>query len=237
VPVFFRPWDSLLASKSRVRLLRVLLGVSRPLSGREAARLANTSLPIAQRALHQLVAAGVVLREEAAAQHLYRSNDESVLVREGLRPLFAAEEERVRATLGELVRILDAKSNGLDTRASSVYLFGSAARGDDVPGSDFDLLVITDDADVEGVHDLLSTHAPDLLRRFGVALSPIVIGVASARRQLADPHSVVRAAMDEGRHIHGPSLEEIADGDAGAQKAGRPAASGEVPEGGLGTAR
>lgn len=218
--MFFTPWDSLLGSRSRVRLLRVLLGVARPLSGREAARLARTSLAISQRALQQLVSAGVVLREEAAAQHLFRANDENLLVRDGLRPLFAAEDERVRATLEEIVRTLDAKRNGLDMRVHSAYLFGSAARGDDVPGSDFDLLVVTGDADAETVHDLLSARAPDLRRRFGIALSPVVLGETSARRQAADPRSVVRAAMDEGRHIHGRPLEEIGDGDAGAQKTG-----------------
>lgn len=77
--MFFAPWEELLGSPARVRLLRTLLGAGRGLSGREAARLARTSLPIAQRALATLVAAGVVLREEASAQHLYRINGESLL--------------------------------------------------------------------------------------------------------------------------------------------------------------
>lgn len=218
--MFFRPWDSLLGSRSRVRLLRVLLGAGRPLSGREAARLASTSLPLAQRALAQLTAAGVVLREEAAAQHLYRPNDEHLLVRDGLRPLFAAEDERVRATFDAIEHVLGGKRNSMDSGALSAYLFGSAARGDDSPGSDFDLLVVAPDPpSADELHDLLSSRAAELRRRFGIVLSPVVIDAEAARRQSSDERGVVRAALREGRHVHGVPLEEIVDGDAGEEKA------------------
>ncbi len=218
--MFFSPWDFLLGSRSRVRLLRVLLGAGRPLSGREAARLASTSLPLAQRALAQLVAAGVILREEAAAQHLYRANDEHLLVRDGLRPLFAAEDERVRATFDAVEHVVGDKGDGVDSGALSAYLFGSAARGDDAPGSDFDLLVVAADGpSADALHDRLSSRAAELRRRLGIMLSPVVIDVAAARRQSSDERGVVRAALREGRRIHGVPLEEIVDGDAGEEKA------------------
>lgn len=218
--MFFAPWDSLLASTGRVRILRTLHGAGRSLSGREAGRLARMSLPVAQRALARLTAAGVVLREKAPAQHLYRLNRAHLLVAEGLLPLFAAEERRVRATFGAVVLALRHESDVLDISVRSVYLFGSAARGDDRAESDFDVLVVAADAaSAERAHDRLAAAAPGLRERFGVAVSPVAIDVARARSLARDASSVVSAALREGRRIHGEELDAIVDRDAGEEEA------------------
>lgn len=219
--MFFAPWDTLLASSGRVRILRTLHGAGRALSGREAARLARMSLPVAQRALARLTAAGVVLREEASAQHLYRLNRAHLLVSEGLVPLFAAEERRVHATFDAIVRAVCHEMDALDDAVRSVYLFGSAARGDDRVESDFDVLVVARDAEsAERAHDRLAAAAPGLRERFGVVLSPVAVDAARARELARDASSVVSAALREGRRIHGEELEAIVDGHAGEEKAG-----------------
>lgn len=210
--MFFHPLDNVLSSPVRVRVLRALIGLTRPVSGREASRLARTSLPLTQRTLADLVAMGILLLEETPAQHLYRINRESMLVRNGLVPLFEVEEERSRAVFEELRHLLtEALEDG--GGVETAILFGSAARGDDAPGSDFDLLVVTREAEsAERVHDVLSARAPDLRTRLGISLSPVVLDREAVRRQAGVGASLIQDVLRDGRRICGRPLEEIVHG-------------------------
>jgi predicted nucleotidyltransferase len=208
--MLFAPLDGILSSGVRVRALRVLADAHQPLSGREIARQAHASRAMTQRGLGELTQLGVVLMEETSAQHLYRLNEKHHLVRDGLLPLFRAERQRADELFAELRRILLDEAGATDGRVLTAYLFGSAARGDDVPGSDLDVLVITSDArDAEAVHDTLSARAPALRAYFGVVLSPVVLDVATARRQAGSTDSFLRDAGREGRRIYGRPLEEL----------------------------
>jgi predicted nucleotidyltransferase len=211
--MFFHPLDSVLSSSVRVRVLRALIGLTRPVSGREAARLAGTSLPMTQRTLAEFVELGVLLLEETPAQHLYRINRDNLLVREGLVPLFEAEERRSRAIFEELRRVLTESPEAKDATVETAIVFGSAARGDDAPGSDFDLLVVTrDPAGAERVHDLLSARAPGLRTRFGLTLSPVVLDREVVRREAGDGAGLIQDVLRDGRRICGRTLEEIVHG-------------------------
>jgi predicted nucleotidyltransferase len=208
--MLFAPLDSILSSGVRVRALRVLADAPQPLSGREIARQAHASRAMTQRGLGELTQLGVVLMEETSAQHLYRLNENHHLVRDGLLPLFRAERQRAEEIFAELRRILLDEAGAADGCVLTAYLFGSAARGDDVPGSDLDVLVITPDArDAEAVHDILSARAPALRTYFGVVLSPMVVDLSTARRQAGSTDSFLRNAIREGRRIYGKPLEEL----------------------------
>lgn len=184
------------------------------MSGREVARLAHAGKSMTQRVLGELTELGVVLMEQTPAQHLYRLNEEHQMVRDGLLPLFRAERQRTTDLFAELKRVLWEERGPSDERILSAYLFGSAARGDDTPGSDLDLLVVTPDPrTAEAVHDTLSAHAPGLRTRFGVVLSPVVLDDATARRQAAGGDSFLQDAAREGRRICGAPLEDILNGD------------------------
>lgn len=210
--MFFHPLDSILSSSVRVRVLRSLIGLTRPVSGREAARHAGTSLPMTQRTLAEFVELGVLLLEETPAQHLYRVNRDNLLVTEGLIPLFAAEERRWREVFDELRRVLTESPEAKDVVETAI-IFGSAARGDDAPGSDFDLLVVTrDPASAERVHDLLSARDPDLRARFGLSLSPVVLDRDAVRREAGDGAGLIQHVLRDGRRICGRPLEEIVNG-------------------------
>ncbi|HEY7767030.1 nucleotidyltransferase domain-containing protein [Longimicrobium sp.] len=208
--MFFAPLNGILSSGVRVRALRVLADAHQALSGREIARQAHASRAMTQRGLGELAQLGVVLMEETPAQHLYRLNENHHLVRDGLLPLFRAERKRADELFQELRRILLDEAGVADGRVLAAYLFGSAARGDDVPGSDLDVLVITPDARAaEAVHDTLSARAPALRTYFGVVLSPVVLDLATAREQAGSTDSFLRDAIRDGRRIYGKALEEL----------------------------
>jgi predicted nucleotidyltransferase len=153
VSTFLSPLDHVLTSRGKVRLLRALMPLSRPVSGREAAKLARLSQTPALRALDDMVALGVLRRAETSSQHLYEVNRKHQLVREGLEPLFRAERERIGRVLEELRMVLADDAD----RIASAVIFGSAARSQDRPGSDFDVLVLVrEPSDVEQVHDRIA---------------------------------------------------------------------------------
>jgi predicted nucleotidyltransferase len=115
-------------------VLIVLAGTTRPLTGREVARLARRGTPPAiAAALNRLVRQGLVQREEIGGAFLHTLNRDhlatpAVLTLAGLRTELI---ERLRAAVGEW-----------DIQPVSAALFGSAARGDGGVDSDIDLLVV-----------------------------------------------------------------------------------------------
>jgi predicted nucleotidyltransferase len=202
------PLDATLSSRSKVRLLRVLLTSSQPLSGREAARLARVARVPAARSLDDLVALGVLNRETTVAQHLYTVNRDSFLVRSGLEALYRAERERVDAIFGWLRSALEQPE--LKDGIEAAWIFGSSARGEDTSASDLDLLVVVRDAqDEDRVHTSLSERAAELEKRFGLSLSPVVLTAERVRSMHASGHGLVHDVLRDGRSVLGRDLARI----------------------------
>jgi predicted nucleotidyltransferase len=206
--MLLRPLDAVLGSHSKVALLRVLLRTASPVSAREAARLAGLAHSGALRALNDLVQLGVVDRSETPGQHLYVANPENELVSRGLVQLFAFERERVARVFRSIRDLL--ASDLANEHVRSVVVFGSAARGDDAPGSDLDVLVLTrGEAEVERVHRQLADATPELRRRYGLTLSPLVMSVAQLAKQAAAGDKLAEAVVREGRQIAGTPVEQL----------------------------
>lgn len=206
--ILFHPLDAILASRSKVRLLRVLLPLDDAVSAREAARLAGTPVAPSLRALSDLVALGVLFRVRLRGQHLYTVNRESPLVRDGLTPLFEREAARVTAVFAQLREAL-----GPELAAGAVLtlaIYGSAARGDDRPESDLDVLVVTRSAeDVPGTHEALSRSAAVLDREFGLDLAPMVISSQQLNQQAEAGDPVVVEMQKDARVVAGLPLDQF----------------------------
>lgn len=203
---FLSPLDHVLTNRGKVRLLRALMPLSRPVSGREAAKLARLSQTPALRALDDLVTLGVLRRTETPSQHLYQVNRTHQLVREGLEPLFRAERERIGGVLDALRTLLGHDAN----RIASAAVFGSAARGQDRPGSDFDVLVVAkDDSDVEPLHSRLADSIPRMEAEFGLDLSPVVLPLTKFREMHGKGDSLVADVLRDARLITGERPEAL----------------------------
>ena len=112
-----------------------LAGTTRPLSGREVAKLSGASTNGAWRALQRLVEHGLVTVEEVGngAALIYTLNRRHV----------AADAVLLLADLR--ARLITRLTDELDTwpvPPAHAYLFGSAARGDGDSRSDIDLLLV-----------------------------------------------------------------------------------------------
>lgn len=200
------PMDGILGSRTKVKLLRALMPLSRPVSLREAARLAGTSAAGALGAMEHLTAMGVTERREASGQHLYTVNRDSYLFGV-LSGLFAAEDARRQA-------LFQALRDALGPMAKAAAVFGSRARGDDRPDSDLDLLVvIEDESGEEGVWEHLVELQPKVQREFGLRLSPVVLGLERLRERAREGDPFVEAVAAEGIPIIKPTIQKLIHGE------------------------
>lgn len=206
--MLLQPLDAVLTSRSKMRLLRVLVSAGEPLSGREAARLARVSHLPASRSLDELVALGVLHRQTTASQHLYTLNPQSFLMRQGLEPLYRTERERVERVFDCLRSMLRRAPDAEQVKGA--WIFGSAARGQDTPESDLDLLVVVkDEPGGHQLHAHLAAQGPEMEREFGLRLSPVVLTRERLRAMHADEHPLVRDVLREGRRVTGEDLEKL----------------------------
>jgi predicted nucleotidyltransferase len=115
-------------------VLAVLAGTTRPLSGREVARLVRRGSPSGVRkTLQRLVDQGTVLVEQVGRTQLFSFNRAH---------LAAPAVESLVDLRGELVRRLSDSIRGWRLPARHVSMFGSAARGDGDVRSDVDLFIV-----------------------------------------------------------------------------------------------
>lgn len=128
-----RPWG-LIRSEIDIEVLLVLRRTTRPLTGREVARLARTgSQPTINAALRRLARLGLVGVEEAGNAYLYTFNREHLGAPavEALAGIRAGLERRLRDEIADW-----------EVAPAHASMFGSAARGDGDTRSDIDLFVV-----------------------------------------------------------------------------------------------
>lgn len=201
-----RPLDTVLAAPSHLAILRALRGLAVGVTGRDVGRMAGLSPKAAHDALARLERAGLVRRLFAGRSHLFRLNRDHYLARNCLLPLLEAERGYRHALVGTL-------RGTLGRIVLSSVLFGSAARGEDGPESDIDLLVVVADASrKERAAAALSRLSDGVQRSLGLRLSPLVLTKAELLRDYGRDHPLIRNVLAEGAGILGRDLHEILHG-------------------------
>jgi len=128
-----RPW-AVIRSPIDMEVLLVLHRTTRPLTGRDVARLVRAgSQPAVNTALRRLAEEGLVRAEEAGNAYLYTFNREH---------LGAHAVELLASIRTELERRLRAEVTDWEISPAHVSIFGSAARGDGDTRSDIDIFVV-----------------------------------------------------------------------------------------------
>jgi predicted nucleotidyltransferase len=104
---------------------------------------------------------------------------------------FGSEQRTLSALVERLVAAFDPEA---------IYLFGSRARGDATPHSDFDLMVITSSDDDEAEFDLAKAYAP--VQGLGIACEIIPCSRRAFKREKRTPTGICRTVAEEGRLIY-----------------------------------
>ena len=206
-PVIASALNHILGTSAKVDLLRVLMQLDTPTSGREAERLARVAHMSAIKALGELTAVGVLNLTRTAATHLYQINRDHDLV-PPLEALFKAEADRLaalreeaRSALGEL---------DLEEKVTSVVIYGSAARGETRPDSDLDLLVVVENkADVSAARELPGVLSDRLRTRYGARPSVLVLSASAARERYENGDPLLQNIATDGRTLIGTPIQEV----------------------------
>jgi len=166
--------ESILGSRSRVRVLRVLHGVQIPLNAAQIAARTRLSQAAAGTVLRELSEMGLVRSTSAGRAWVHTLVRDNVYVERMVTPVFTAETSIPDVLLLELDALFG-------DEAVSVLLFGSYARGDQIAASDIDVVVVA--RDVPGkqrIEALVDASGPQVRRRYGAGLSVIVYDLDEA---------------------------------------------------------
>lgn len=193
MPPTVRDLDYILGSRLKVRVLRSLIDLQKPVSGRHAGRLASVSQK-ATAALDELTKLGIINKTESTGQNLYSVNREHYLA-EPLSVLFRTEEKK-------LAHIQDRLGQALASRPGVLVgaIFGSVARGTASPDSDLDVLVVIDSPRIsDDVRDALIEQGDKLNVSYGSRISPVVFTADEWRKLLTLDDPLARSASSEAR--------------------------------------
>ncbi len=191
-------------SRHEERILRSLLRVEAPLSGRAIARTTGLSQATAQRALTRLRESGLVLADQAPPSLLYRANAEHLAI-PALLALLRLDEQ-LHARLGEHVA-------GWPVQPVSVVVHGSVPRRQATVASDLDVLVVRPEAiapDAETWQQQLSDLADRVRVWTGRRASIVEMSVDEAAEGMADREPFLVEAARDGWLIAGQALSELA---------------------------
>jgi predicted nucleotidyltransferase len=161
------------------------------MSGRAVARQAGINHQACAVALRRLEGLGLVIRAGSGHTQLVRLNFEHYLLKSLMLPLLRKERQLLADVRREIAKTFKDK-------ALAVTLFGSVARGQDVEGSDLDLIILTESADKKRMIAQAARYSAEFKQRFGLRLSPIVMTPAEASAKARNSQALVKNILDEG---------------------------------------
>jgi predicted nucleotidyltransferase/biotin operon repressor len=189
---FHKPLTDILGSRIKVDILRLLSRTRSEHTGREIASIIGCSHNAARYALEDLERSGLVIHRQAGRANLYSLDGDNVVVADILSPAFLVEDSLIK-------QIANVVSRSMGTDLSSIYLFGSVARGEEDEGSDIDIVVVLKDgADPADKEEAIADASIEVVRRFGNKLSPLVVTESEFERKRRTRKGVWRDIATEG---------------------------------------
>ncbi|WP_373059859.1 helix-turn-helix domain-containing protein [Gemmatimonas sp.] len=202
---FRHPFDALHGTPGNVRILRALATHGRPMATSELATRTGLNASGMRRSLTALANTGLVAHFGSARSIVYQLNATHPLAA-SLVGLYVAEAARVDRVLSDL----RASAFELTVAPIAVWLYGSAARGDDGPLSDLDVAIIVEhEADVAPMVEAMRQRMEPTEARECVSTSLIGLSARDvARLESGDPWWLTVRA--DAIPLLGPSPETLA---------------------------
>ncbi|MDF2753519.1 MAG: polymerase beta domain protein region [Gaiellaceae bacterium] len=201
-----RPWAPI-RSPIDMEVLRVLRGTTRPLTGREVARLVRAgSQPTVNASLRRLSDEGLVHVEEAGNAYLYTFNREH---------LAAPAVELLADVRSELERRMRDEVAGWKIAPVHLSVFGAAARCDGDTKSDIHIFVVRPrdvPDDDPGWHEQLDGLSDHVLAWTGNHVGLSEVSEADVRRLRRERPPVVAELSRDAIAIAGPEPHELLGG-------------------------
>jgi predicted nucleotidyltransferase len=197
-----RPLTVVLGVDSNLRVLRTLIRHGGHLAASEIVRLSGLSRESVRLALISLESMAMLESVGSPYSRVYRFNQGHVLAPQ-LAALFNAEEDRFTS-------ILDAVRGGAaGLPALSLFIYGSAARGDDRPDSDLDICLVTRADDLADCVEAFRETLREPSERLGFLPNVVGLDLGDVRRLTNDEDPWWEAARRDAVMLAGARPEDI----------------------------
>jgi hypothetical protein len=201
-----QPLDAVLGSPGMVRVLRALIRHGGQLPLARLVRETKLSLPGALKVLNHLEGLGVVKVAGSGRARLYQAVE--------AHPIVAMLDGLFRAEAGYRGSVLDAvKAAGGGLGLKALWLFGSAARLEDRPDSDIDIVMVSaarDASEHERTAEVLRERLAGTPALTGLRPSVIALTMADVGSLIAEGHPIWAAAERDAKVLEGPSPQALA---------------------------
>jgi predicted nucleotidyltransferase len=169
---FHKPLSYILDNRIKVDILRFLVKTGAEWNGREIAKELKVSPAACHKALKGLYMEGIISLKAIGRTHLYKLNQEHLIVQNLLKPLLNYDLKGIDI----LTHLINQKTRKYASRyLISLVLFGSILDGKEKPNSDIDLLVIIrNHIDRQKIESLLDELGIFLVHKTGNILSPYI---------------------------------------------------------------
>jgi len=200
---FDRILDEVFATWSHIAVLRTLMDATRPLSGREIARVSHMNHRSCLQALTRLELIGFVNRNRGGRDHLFVVNRDHRLWTEAVLPMLEIE----RRHLGRLAKRLRKEFTAY---VESAILFGASIAKTESKEPIVDVCLIINNRMAEkDIQAHLSNVARIAWQRYGAKLQTVVFTESEFNRRTKRSHASVAAILKDGQVILGKSLRDL----------------------------
>lgn len=199
--------ESILGTRSRVAVLRLLRGINVPLNASQIASRTGLTRPAVTSVLHDFAAMGIVRSSSAGRANVHSLEHDNIYVERMIAPLFNTEEHLPDDLTEEL-------RTSFENLTASIVLFGSYARGDQDESSDVDVVLVARDRESQlTIERTIDAYSVRFRRRFGATLSPLVYSTAEAADLLHTAPNLAESLRSDAFVISGTSpWEWLGDG-------------------------
>lgn len=197
--------ETLLGSRSKLSVLRVLHGVAIPLNASQIAGRTGLSWTAVSNVLDELAEMGVINSSSAGRANIHSLSRENIYVTDLIDPLFAAEERIPDQMLTDLC-------GTFESQALALVIFGSYARSEQLSGSDVDVAIVAADSKAKDlVEETVDGYQAHFLSRHGAPLSAIVYDSEEAAALPEAAPSFAAQLVNDALVVFGPSPRDWSD--------------------------
>lgn len=200
------PLEKILNNEIKVKLLRFLCRTGVEWSGRRIAHELRISPAAAHKALSGLQKEGILKLRVIGKSHLYSLEQNNLIIKNLLKPLFK-KEETLPVTLANITKRLPLS---IRKRVISLAIFGSISRKKERPSSDIDLFVVVKDKkDKELLDKALEKINLKMMKQYGNMLSPYILSKQEFRSRFKRGQSLLKNVILNHQLILGKPLTSI----------------------------
>jgi len=189
--------EEVLGSKPKIKILRTMLKVKAPLTGRKIAVSSKLNHRTCLLSLRELSREGFIAVRSAGKSKIYTLSTENIFLKESISKIFT-DESRI---LKSLFKRIEKKIRG---GISALILFGSVAEGREQPDSDIDICVVLKSlSKKKGIKKIVERERAIITAAYGNDLSPYYITKDNFIKKYRKKNRLIHEIAQKGKILAG----------------------------------